>query len=96
MNERNQYSGEQSMHPDLDIILSRQAEWLSLTLSPNETEALRFKRGLRLERVSDPDLYCVYPARIEENRAGDSFRLLYDIPTMQNLIDSFAQSYQLT
>lgn len=96
MKEHDPGFGDVSLDYNLDIIVARQAEWLSKALAPNSSEAEIFVNGISLKKTVDTGLYCTYPALLESNRAGNQFTLLYDEPTMQNLTSSFAESYKLT
>jgi len=81
---------------DIEVIVARQAEWLTEELIINPTEAALFKDGFTLRSVADEKLYCLFPARITDNKSGDKHTLWFDQPTVEHLVDTFAQSYKVT
>jgi hypothetical protein len=81
---------------DIEIISLRQAEWLSEALIPNPSEASIFQNGFQIKQVSDEKLYCAFPGKIISDQRRDVHTLLFDQPTVEHLIDTFAQSYKVT
>lgn len=96
MNERGEIERRNNRLRDMEIITQRQGEWLTEQLSPNQSEAELFMDGLRLEVVRDKHLYCLFPARLESNSIGTRHVLQFDNSTIENLVDRFGESYQLT
>ena len=81
---------------DLQEILHRQTDYLATVLYPNTSEAHLMREGIRMELEFDPSRFGVYPALVTKNSAGTRFTLHYDLPTMELLVDSFAQTYQVS
>lgn len=89
-------NGLEIARQETNIILSRQAEFLSNALCQNASEAEIFQRGVTLELVNASDQYCMFPAVISANRDETRFAFQFDLPTFDYLVDTFSEEYQVT
>ncbi len=96
MNELDTPESAANFAKDLDIILHRQVNWLSDALARNSSEAEELKKSFHIEQVDDAARFWELPAHVEVNKSETKRKLLFDMPTFEDLIGTFGQTHSLT